>query len=56
MFGGAKRGYGNHIVIDMAGAPKRRIEWRLPLRHVRRYFQRRVLIAFVVCYHLRVTV
>lgn len=27
MFGGAKRGYGSHIVIDMAKEPKRRIEW-----------------------------
>lgn len=29
MFGGAKRGYGSHIVIDLAEAPKRRIEWCL---------------------------
>lgn len=33
MFGGAKGGYGSHIVIDLAEAPKRRIEWCLSLRH-----------------------
>lgn len=27
MFGDAKRGCGNHIVIDMAEEPRRQIEW-----------------------------